>query len=133
LRLAMRMSVRAFAAFIEVSDRMVSKREAGGDATRPRPVNQGALDTTLSLCTPEMQARFAGWPERTAQQARRANPAGRWMMHAVLEVCSLEEAMAVTTRVLAAAAGVAELQARETSVSPENRPFTRYGVRSPHY
>jgi DNA-binding transcriptional regulator YiaG len=42
LREARRMSVREFAAHLGVSDRMVSKWEAGGPGLRPRPVNQGA-------------------------------------------------------------------------------------------
>ena len=46
LREARRMSVREFAAHLGISDRMVSKWEAGGDTIRPRPLNQAALDTS---------------------------------------------------------------------------------------
>jgi DNA-binding transcriptional regulator YiaG len=50
LRTAKRMSVRGFAAWLGVSDRMVSKWEGG---TTPGPVNQAALDSALRLCSPE--------------------------------------------------------------------------------
>jgi len=59
LREAKRMSVRAFADHLGVSDRMISKWEAGGDQIIPRPVNQAALDTSLSKSTPDVHARFA--------------------------------------------------------------------------
>jgi formylglycine-generating enzyme required for sulfatase activity len=52
------MSVREFAAHLGVSDRMVSKWEAGGPSIRPRPVNQAALDTSLSRAGSEVKARF---------------------------------------------------------------------------
>ncbi len=58
LREARRMSVREFAAHLGVSDRMVSKWEAGGSTIRPRPVNQAALDTSLSRAGAEVKARF---------------------------------------------------------------------------
>jgi transcriptional regulator with XRE-family HTH domain len=59
LREARRMSVRQFADHLGVSDRMVSKWEAGGAAIRPRPLNQAALDTSLALASPEVKRRFA--------------------------------------------------------------------------
>src|SRR5262245_7658145 len=59
LREARRMSVREFAAHLGVSDRMVSKWEAGGVGIRPRPVNQAALDTSLAQAPAEAKARFA--------------------------------------------------------------------------
>src|SRR5262245_23402082 len=59
LREARRMSVREFAAHLGVSDRMVSKWEAGGLTIRPRPVNQAALDTSLARASSEVRARFA--------------------------------------------------------------------------
>jgi formylglycine-generating enzyme required for sulfatase activity len=58
LREARRMSVREFAAHLGVSDRMVSKWEAGGLTIRPRPVNQAALDTSLARANAEVRARF---------------------------------------------------------------------------
>jgi formylglycine-generating enzyme required for sulfatase activity len=58
LREARRMSVREFAAHLGVSDRMVSKWEAGGLAIRPRPINQAALDTSLARSAAEVKARF---------------------------------------------------------------------------
>jgi DNA-binding XRE family transcriptional regulator len=59
LREAKRMSVREFAKHLGVSERMVSKWEAGGEAIRPRPVNQAALDTSLALSSAEVKSRFA--------------------------------------------------------------------------
>lgn len=58
LRAARRMSVRAFASHLGVSDRMVSKWEAAGEAIRPRTVNQAALDTSLATCGPATRVRF---------------------------------------------------------------------------
>ena len=58
LREARRMSVREFAAHLGVSDRMVSKWEAGGDAMRPRAMNQAALDTSLAMANADARTRF---------------------------------------------------------------------------
>jgi transcriptional regulator with XRE-family HTH domain len=52
------MSIRTFAEHLGVSDRMVSKWEAGGAQTQPRPVNQEALDTSLDRTTEQERARF---------------------------------------------------------------------------
>jgi formylglycine-generating enzyme required for sulfatase activity len=58
LREAKRMSLRDFAAHLGVSERMISKWEAGRDAIHPRSVNQAALDTVLARCDPDTRARF---------------------------------------------------------------------------
>lgn len=58
LRDARRMSLREFAAHLGISDRMVSKWEAGGDQIHPRPVNQAALDTSLAQSPAEVRHRF---------------------------------------------------------------------------
>jgi transcriptional regulator with XRE-family HTH domain len=50
--------VREFGRRLGVSDRSVSKWEAGGSAMRPRPFTQGLLDTALSLADDESRARF---------------------------------------------------------------------------
>lgn len=60
LRQAKRLSVRAFAKFLGVSDRMVSKWEAGAEKLSPRPHNQRKLDQLLELCGPEETLRFVG-------------------------------------------------------------------------
>jgi len=52
------MSIRAFAAHLGVSERMVSKWEAGGEAITPRPINQAALDTSLACSNAEVHSRF---------------------------------------------------------------------------
>ncbi|SNR29231.1 Formylglycine-generating enzyme, required for sulfatase activity, contains SUMF1/FGE domain [Haloechinothrix alba] len=59
LRDAKRMSIREFAAHLGVSERMISKWEAGGESITPRPVNQAALDTCLTRSDPDTQARFS--------------------------------------------------------------------------
>jgi formylglycine-generating enzyme required for sulfatase activity len=59
LREAKRMTIVEFAAHLGVSERMISKWEAGRENIRPRPVNQSALDTVLTRCDPDTQARFA--------------------------------------------------------------------------
>lgn len=58
LREARRMSLRDFAGHLGVSERMISKWEAGAEKIIPRPVNQSALDTSLASSGPEAQARF---------------------------------------------------------------------------
>ena len=58
LREAMRLSVRAFAEHIGVTPRMVSTWEARGDAVKPRPVNQAALDTCVEQLGTEAVKRF---------------------------------------------------------------------------
>src|SRR5262245_26506521 len=60
LRHARRMSVRQFGKHLGVSERMVSKWEAGAAHIRPRPVNQEALDESLRRCTPSERSRFEG-------------------------------------------------------------------------
>jgi formylglycine-generating enzyme required for sulfatase activity len=64
------MSVREFAAHLGVSERMVSKWEAGGLTVRPRPLNQAALDTSLAHAGPDVHARFAA----TMNQLRSRRP-----------------------------------------------------------
>ena len=58
LREALRMSIRDFAARLGVSDRAVSKWEAGGAAMIPRTDSQAMLDTTLETASPDEHARF---------------------------------------------------------------------------
>jgi formylglycine-generating enzyme required for sulfatase activity len=58
LREAKRMSLREFAAHLGVSERMISKWEAGRENITPRPVNQAALDTCLARSDPDTRARF---------------------------------------------------------------------------
>ena len=59
LRAAMRMTVRGLAAQLGVSDRMVSKWEAGGRRIRPRPANQASLDAVLARASSTARQRFA--------------------------------------------------------------------------
>jgi transcriptional regulator with XRE-family HTH domain len=59
LREAKRMTVREFAAYVGVSERMVGKWEAGGAGAVPRPFNQQALDICLQRCGPDERGRFA--------------------------------------------------------------------------
>ncbi|MEV5296480.1 SUMF1/EgtB/PvdO family nonheme iron enzyme [Amycolatopsis methanolica] len=59
LREAKRMSIREFAAHLGVSERMISKWEAGRENIHPRPVNQAALDTCLARSDADTRARFS--------------------------------------------------------------------------
>ncbi|MFF7157893.1 multiprotein-bridging factor 1 family protein [Streptomyces sp. NPDC008139] len=54
----MRMSIRDFAAHLGVSDRVISKWEAGGEDYTPRPDSQAVLDTALARSSDEIRARF---------------------------------------------------------------------------
>jgi DNA-binding transcriptional regulator YiaG len=58
LRRARRMSIRDFAGHLGVSDRMVSKWEAGRERIHPRQVNQAALDESLQRAEPHERERF---------------------------------------------------------------------------
>lgn len=58
LREAKRMSIREFAAHLGISERMVSKWEAGRESIHPRPINQAALDTCLQRSDADTKARF---------------------------------------------------------------------------
>ncbi|MGW6194826.1 helix-turn-helix domain-containing protein [Kribbella sp. NPDC055110] len=59
LRESQRLSIREFAQRIGVSERMVSRWEAGGANIRPRPINQEGLDTLLAAATEDERSRFA--------------------------------------------------------------------------
>jgi formylglycine-generating enzyme required for sulfatase activity len=74
------MSVREFAAHLGVSDRMVSKWEAGGESIRPRPLNQSALDTSLALASADSKSRFTHIANgHDAEPRRRAGAAPRFV------------------------------------------------------
>ncbi|KMS74081.1 hypothetical protein ACM01_15765 [Streptomyces viridochromogenes] len=55
---ALRLSVRKFADRLGMSDRAVSKWEAGGESYIPSTETQAALDTVLARATDEEKARF---------------------------------------------------------------------------
>lgn len=58
LREARRMTLKEFAAHLGVQERTISKWEAGAANVTPKPVNQSALDTSLSRLTADEQTRF---------------------------------------------------------------------------
>lgn len=58
LRHALRLSVRAFAEYLDVAPRTVSKWDKLGQATRPYPDQQALLDTALDRAGPAAQERF---------------------------------------------------------------------------
>ena len=80
LRHARRMSVRQFARHLGVSDRMISKWEAGGASIRPRPNNQAALDQSLRQCTPFERNRFDGALQGMPEDSRRPRSPIRWSL-----------------------------------------------------
>lgn len=69
LRLALRMSVRAFAAHLGVGTRTVSKWEKLLSATEPRQDTQAILDTALTRAEPSVHLRF----ETSLYEAGRAD------------------------------------------------------------
>jgi transcriptional regulator with XRE-family HTH domain len=80
LRQALRLSVRAFAMRLGVAERTISKWEALGAATRPRPDTQAILDTALAQAEPAVHLRFETslsgiWPHhRPSSRVVRAGP-----------------------------------------------------------
>lgn len=68
LRECQRLSIREFAARIGVSERMVSRWEAGGESIQPRPINQAGLDSLLAAATEDERSRFAASLRATEQQ-----------------------------------------------------------------
>ena len=76
LREAARMSVREFASRLGVSHRAVSKWEAGGETSVPRPDSQAILDTMLAKVGDDARARFAGFigTIEDAEQASTTSP-----------------------------------------------------------
>lgn len=58
LRESRRLSIREFALRIGVSERMVSRWEAGGENIRPRPINQEGLDSLLAAASEDERSRF---------------------------------------------------------------------------
>jgi helix-turn-helix protein len=70
LRESQRLSIREFAARIGVSERMVSRWEAGGESIRPRPINQEGLDSLLAAASEDEKSRFAAHLQ-SAKQADR--------------------------------------------------------------
>lgn len=66
LRVALRFTVRAFAEHLGVADRTVSKWEAAGAATFPRPDTQAMLDTVLARADDAGQQRFTSLCRGTA-------------------------------------------------------------------
>ncbi len=72
LRTALRMSVRSFAAYLGVSDRTVSKWEAGGNRIAPLQDSQALLDTAYVQADADVRSRFhtaLGTPESAGERA----------------------------------------------------------------
>lgn len=72
------MSLRDFAAHLGVSDRMISRWEAAGDQIQPRPVNQGALDTSLDRATEQERERFVALLHNAVGATPRAGISPTW-------------------------------------------------------
>ena len=78
LREALRLGVRDFGRKLGVSDRAVSKWEAGGLTVRPRPFMQSLLDTALSLADDETKARFRALLDASQTTKPRQHPVERF-------------------------------------------------------
>ncbi|MFY1703383.1 helix-turn-helix domain-containing protein [Micromonospora sp. WMMA1923] len=72
LRHALRMSIRDFAEHLGVSERTVSKWEAGREGVQPRPEMQAALDTALRMASDEVVRRFGAAADATPRPAAAA-------------------------------------------------------------
>ncbi|WP_229400257.1 helix-turn-helix transcriptional regulator [Micromonospora okii] len=66
LRHALRMTIRDFAEHLGVSERTVSKWEAGREAVQPRPELQATLDTALRRASDEAVSRFTAATSESA-------------------------------------------------------------------
>lgn len=73
LRLALRMSVREFAARLGVGQRTVSDWEKLGADTQPRPNGQAILDTALEQAGPAVHVRFQTLLGRDVEHPARAH------------------------------------------------------------
>lgn len=82
LRLALRMSVRAFAEHLGLAARTISKWEKAGRNTTPWPDNQAILDTTLSQAADGAKARFALLVDVRLSSDVPATPGGNDSLHA---------------------------------------------------
>ncbi len=67
LRIALRLSVRAFAARLGIAERTVSKWEKAGRDITPWPDSQALLDTCLAQAPDDAQARFAQLVDESAR------------------------------------------------------------------
>ena len=74
LRESQRLSIREFALRIGVSERMVSRWEAGGTNIRPRPINQEGLDALLAAATDDEKSRFAARLENLSGPGSMSEP-----------------------------------------------------------
>ena len=74
LRESQRLSIREFALRIGVSERMVSRWEAGGENIRPRPINQEGLDSLLTAASEDEKARFTARLQGTKQAESAQTP-----------------------------------------------------------
>ncbi|MFF0313818.1 helix-turn-helix domain-containing protein [Micromonospora sp. NPDC005252] len=81
LRQALRMSIRDFAENLGVSERTVSKWEAGREAVHPRPEMQAALDTVLSRADSQVADRFVSTTSRAAPQPSTVSTGYRVQSH----------------------------------------------------
>jgi transcriptional regulator with XRE-family HTH domain len=133
LREARRLSVREFAAHLGVSDRMVSKWEAGGANIRPRPVNQAALDTSLRRADSGAQELFyaalayASTP--TTSLKITANPYGGkntfWVVHVPVWADSREEVVALAERISTALGRLPGVEIERLEIRRESKHTTR--------
>ncbi|WP_433460438.1 helix-turn-helix domain-containing protein [Micromonospora sp. CA-248212] len=80
------MSIRDFAENLGVSERTVSKWEAGRDAVHPRPEMQAALDTALSRAGGEAADRFIAATSRTDLDANRVGDLYKVQSHKFIPV-----------------------------------------------
>ena len=105
LRHARRMSIRQFARHLGVSDRMITKWEAGGLDVRPRWLNQAALDESLRRCTPFERNRFDGALAGMPEDSRPPRSPIRWSLIIDLPPENVELAATIAAAVRTAVLG----------------------------
>lgn len=137
LRWAKRQSVCEFAARLGVSDRMVSKWEAGGIDLSPRPTNQEALDTYLARCNPDEYSRFRGGMEavRSAVAAGQlppsetvSRPGARYELHLPLVCNSLADATTIAAEVATILRGHPKVDTAGTAIGVQHDPTPPAGT-----
>jgi hypothetical protein len=131
--------LRGFAARLGVSDRMVSKWEAGGLDEQPRVINQRALDTYLAQSTAEDHSRFRGgmkairYAIAASQRPPSATSSGagtRYEVQLPLVCDSLADATAIAAEVASILCNHPKVHTAAFSVAVKHDPALHHQARS---
>jgi transcriptional regulator with XRE-family HTH domain len=122
LRAALRLSVRDFANFIGVSDRLVSRWEARGGTANLSPRSTAALDYALSHSSTVVRERFATWPTGTWRIPEDAQP---WVLYLRLDTLNRTDSTRVARQILAI---LGTRYTSEAMVAPATDPLNGFRV-----